>query len=67
VRAFDENYAEKISRLTGLRNDLAHGRGATVQDAPGYFSYWAAMKSDPQHDLFALMRDVLRGSIAACS
>jgi len=50
---------DRIGRLTGLRDELAHGKGATVQAAPSYLSDRAVLHQDPVHDLFRIVRVAL--------
>jgi hypothetical protein len=53
----------RIGRLTGLRDELTHGRGATVQRAPSYLSYLETFKTEPSGDLFLIVRRILLNAV----
>lgn len=62
--ACSEDDGEKIGRLTGLRDELAHGRASTVEEAPSYLGYREVFGTDPERDLFRIAQTVLTRAVA---
>ncbi len=71
--AGDTNAGQRIGRLTGLRDDLAHGKGMTVERAPSYLEDLKVFKTSPQQDLsrffvaLCFKRSAVRGREACAS
>jgi hypothetical protein len=59
VGVFGDSIKQKIGRLTGLRDELSHGRAVTLEGAPAYLAYRRMFLSDPALDLLTIVRDVL--------
>ncbi len=60
----DTSASQRIGRLTGLRDDLAHSKGVTAERAPSYLEYLKVFKTNLRQHLFEILRSTLLQAVA---